>query len=490
MAVVRRNVWNLPPGDQTLLWYGRAIGEMQKRPITDPTSWRFQAAIHDYVRSSDPIAVPGEKLPPLRLRTRFWAQCQHGSWFFLPWHRMYLHFFEQIVAAAVVKLGGPQDWALPYWNYSATEPSRLLPEAFRHPTLPDGTPNYLHVAQRDPACNAGQPFADARDVALQTALTQADFAGSNADNFGGFPTNFSHNGPGPGRLERVPHGTIHVAVGGPAGWMGSFDTAGLDPIFWLHHANIDRLWAVWLTRDPGHHNPASLQWLSRTAFSFHDATVQIVTLRCADVVDTSALGYTYDDVSDPLAAPRPAARLAPRIPQTEVTMPESIPPELVGATETSFQVGNTPARIRVPTPAHATARKRLAAAVAAVAPAESIAAAPAGPPRVLLQLENLTAGGRANSYDVYVNIPAGAEPTQHPERFAGRLDLFGVAEASRATAQHPGSGLTYTLDISGIYHELSTAAGWDPEHIDVSLVPVRTWEGAPVTVGRVSLFFG
>jgi tyrosinase len=486
MARIRRNVLQLPSGDQTLLWYGRAIGEMRKRPITDPTSWRFQAAIHDYLRSSDPLAVQREKLPALTIRRRFWAQCQHGSWFFLPWHRMYLHFFEQIVAAAVVQLGGPRDWALPYWNYSAAASSRLLPPAFRNPTLPDSTPNHLYVAERDPDCNAGRQFADERDVALQTALTQAGFSSSNADNFGGFPTNFSHNGPGPGRLERVPHGTIHVAVGGPTGWMGGFNTAGLDPIFWLHHANIDRLWQVWLNRDSGHQNPNSLQWLSRTAFSFYDATQQVVTLRGSDVVDTSALDYTYDDVSDPLAERRPAARLAPRAPLTEVAMPESIPPELVGATETSFQVGNTPAQIRVPTPAHATARKRLAAAAA---PAESIAAAPAAEPRVLLQLENLTAGGRANSYDVYVNIPAGEEPTQHPERFAGRLDLFGVAEASRATAQHPGSGLTYTLDISSIYHELSTAADWDPQHIDVSLVPVRKWAGATVTVGRVSLFF-
>ena len=122
-------------------------------------------------------------------------------------------------------------------------------------------------------------------------------------------------------------------------------------------------------------------------------------------------------------------------------------------------------------------------------PLESVAVAAAAQPRVLLQLENLTAGGRANSYDVYGNISAGEEPTQHPEPFAGRLDLSGVAEASRATAQHPGSGLTYTLDISSIYHELSTAADWDPQHIDVSLVPVRKWAGATVTVGRVSLFF-
>src|SRR5690242_2937381 len=109
MARIRRNVLQLPSGDQTLLWYGRAIGEMRKRPITDPTSWRFQAAIHDYLRSADPLAVQREKLPALTIRRRFWAQCQHGSWFFLPWHRMYLHFFEQIVAAAVVQLGRSEE---------------------------------------------------------------------------------------------------------------------------------------------------------------------------------------------------------------------------------------------------------------------------------------------------------------------------------------------------------------------------------------------
>src|SRR6476469_7817135 len=160
-------------------------------------------------------------------------------------------------------------------------------------------------------------------------------------------------------------------------------------------------------------------------------------------------------------------------------MPNPVPPELVGATETSFQIKNAPAHIRVPTPSpvRAAARTRLAAAAAATEP------------RVLLQLENLTARGRANSYDVYVNITDGEEPHRHPERFVGRLDLFGVAEASRATNQHPGSGLTYTLNITDIYYALSTQAGWDPENIKVSLVPVRQWQGATVTVGRVSLFF-
>jgi hypothetical protein len=105
-------------------------------------------------------------------------------------------------------------------------------------------------------------------------------------------------------------------------------------------------------------------------------------------------------------------------------------------------------------------------------------------------LENLTAPGRAISYDVYVNLSQGDDPAEHPEKLAGRLPLFGIAEASRAGAQHPGAGLTYTLDISSIYEGLRREPNWDPENIQVTFIPVADWEGAPVTVGRVSLFLG
>ena len=69
----------------------------------------------------------------------------------------------------------------------------------------------------------------------------------------------SFSGDESGLLEDTPHGGVHVLVGNDfdqfgnpvrAGWMGSFFTAGLDPIFWLHHANLDRLWQVWLELDP------------------------------------------------------------------------------------------------------------------------------------------------------------------------------------------------------------------------------------------------
>jgi Common central domain of tyrosinase len=75
-----------------------------------------------------------------------WNGCQHGNWFFLPWHRIYLYFFERIVRAAVTAAGGPTDFALPYWNYNLPSPGNTIPPAWRAPTLPDSTPNPLYLA--------------------------------------------------------------------------------------------------------------------------------------------------------------------------------------------------------------------------------------------------------------------------------------------------------------------------------------------------------
>ena len=42
--------------------------------------------------------------------------CPHGNWWFLPWHRAYLGWFERICR----ELSGNQDFVLPYWDWTAT----------------------------------------------------------------------------------------------------------------------------------------------------------------------------------------------------------------------------------------------------------------------------------------------------------------------------------------------------------------------------------
>lgn len=302
---IRRNILSLRVDDPIVDFYGQAIGAMKAKGIADPLSWRYQAAIHDYIRSQDPFAAASDALPPAAEQTRFWRQCQHGSWFFLPWHRMYLHFFERIVMAEVARLGGPRDWALPYWNYSASTAAARLPAAFRSPTLSNGSTNHLFVAQRHPDANGGGDFATAAETDIRSCLREASFAAtSGSAGFGGPQTAFEHSGGNIGSLEGVPHGSMHVAVSGPSanGFMGSFTRAPLDPIFWLHHCNIDRLWDVWLQRVNSHANPGGTNWLSDVPFSFHDAAGAIVEMRPVQVLSTIAapLEYVYDDTSDPL----------------------------------------------------------------------------------------------------------------------------------------------------------------------------------------------
>ena len=111
-------------------------------PLNDSTLTGRKRNPATGVFDADPFAIDGEPMPSAADRGRFWRACQHNSWFFLPWHRMYLHFFEKIVLGHVIRLGGPEDWALPYWNYSAPpETNMLVPLPFRDPAAFPGETN-------------------------------------------------------------------------------------------------------------------------------------------------------------------------------------------------------------------------------------------------------------------------------------------------------------------------------------------------------------
>ena len=122
------------------LAYANAVKAMQARPASDPTSWTFQSAIHGAYAAPPPGAD--------------WNQCQHQGWFFLPWHRMYLYFFERIVRAAVVAAGGPADFAIPYWNYDKPFPGNTIPIGVPHP---DAARRHAESAVPGVAAAPGQP---------------------------------------------------------------------------------------------------------------------------------------------------------------------------------------------------------------------------------------------------------------------------------------------------------------------------------------------
>lgn len=525
MSFVRRNVWTLPVGDETLLWYSKAIGKLKARPFDDPTSWLSLAAMHgldeEVWRKFGYIAA-GTTVPNGPQQRALWNQCQHLTWFFLPWHRGYLSAFEQIVRNAVVELGGPANWALPYWNYSADARSLELPKAFAQAKWPDGSQNHLHVPQRYGSAqipNVQTPLVlDPRVVTVAGTLAERFFEGSasgGSAGFGGVKTAFWHGDEGDstfGVLERQPHGPVHVWVGGgfkgtglssdkfELGLMTNPDTAALDPIFWLHHANIDRLWKVWLRqkRRPNDDadvfaDPTDPDWLNGPQdrqFAMPDVDGTIYNFQPRDVLDTKApsLDYIYDDdAQEPEAidqvavrferlgaSPQVAVQLAGAV---KVAPPKS--PSLIGANSTTVRLNDDVVESKVKLDTGE--RQKLSRTLSVT---HGIAREP---DRVYLNLENVTSPSDAAIFYVYVNLPENIDPAQDTEHLAGTFSMFGVSKASNAAASS-GNGVTASFDITRIIDATYAATGLEDE-ISVKLVaavPGATSDA--ISIGRISIY--
>jgi hypothetical protein len=78
--------------------------------------------------------------------------------------------------------------------------------------------------------------------------------------------------------------------------MADFSTVGGDPLFYLHHANIDRIWESW--NRIGNSNPTDPKYLNRT-FAFGDRSGKRVDLPVSAGDRTAQLGYEYDSYEKP-----------------------------------------------------------------------------------------------------------------------------------------------------------------------------------------------
>jgi tyrosinase len=504
--VTRQNVWDLEDDwAEPILWYARGVRAMKARPLDDPLSWRFYGAIHGADRGLWQFfgyLGPNDTWPDLAVRNTYWAQCQHGSWFFLPWHRGYLRAFEDTVRAAVVAEGGPADWALPYWNYFKSGQNEL-PRAFASATWPDGQDdNPLFVEQRYGPDALGPVFVDLAQVDLN-AMSEPAFTGvatGGSTGFGGVSTGFEHSGTPHGALEDQPHDPVHGLVGGVGededgtirfGLMSTPDSAGLDPIFWLHHANIDRLWEVWRRHPATHTDPTSRRWVDEL---FERAFVMPVpapsgqgseawTYTAGEMSDLGTLGYTYDDLDNagdaPPAAPRRRTELAgPATPAArETPAGGSRDVELIGANSGALTVGNdgVDTDVRLDPAARDTVRA-------------SLEATDAASDRVFVNLENIRSTVDGIVLAVYVDAPGQADGG-HPERLAGHVALFGVRKASLIDGEMAGNGVTKVLEITSVVDDMHLDATFDVASLLVRIVPTgRIPDRAEVTVGRVSIY--
>ena len=246
-VVVRRDVTS-PEAQADLEAYAQAVEAL--KAASGSVTWQEQALIHQ-------------------------NHCPHGNAFFLPWHRGYLHYFERICR----ELSGKADFALPYWNWST---QATIPAPFWQGTLNDTT---RRIGQNTPM----PPGAVGQSV-IDSILAITDFQTFGSvyvtDDCASDP--FQRSRCGTGELEGIPHNTVHGFIGGN---MGTF-MSPLDPIFWLHHCNVDRLWMEW---NQNNQNPNNPDW-SGFVFeqNFVDPEGQPQDISVEQTFSTQALGYRYD----------------------------------------------------------------------------------------------------------------------------------------------------------------------------------------------------
>ncbi|KAJ6850522.1 polyphenol oxidase, chloroplastic [Iris pallida] len=312
---IRRPAHRLALDTEYLAKYNKAVAIMKRLPPDHPHSWHRQSQIHCIYCNGAYYQAGAAADVPFMI---------HESWLFFPFHRFYVYFHERILG----KLIGDDTFALPYWNYDSPDGMPIpdiymkgelhdMKRATRHlppaPVAIDYTPDKLDLVDEPPAAEQ-----TATNLAL---LYQHMVSGaSKPELFMGCKLRPGDGAcSGMGTVEAAPHNSVHLWVGNASTPeyedMGTLYAAARDPVFFAHHANLDRLWAVW-RRLRGYHGSRpefdDPQWLD-SHFYFHDENADLVRVRVRDAIDMDRLGYAYEEVDLPWLDARPKPSVAPEL---------------------------------------------------------------------------------------------------------------------------------------------------------------------------------
>jgi hypothetical protein len=321
---------NGPDGAKRLASLEKAVAKVRSldnSPVDSANfrrSWRYWANIHGYLGPNSKFRTvdfqkdrlntldlsqflpyllgtadkPGfqDQTPPDAVANAVWATCQHSpqgrQLNFFGWYRMYLYYFERVL----------------------TDPDQTaLPDAFQNPSSP------LYELRRSEALNEGSATPNPEIANIDGPLTT--------------DTSFLQY---EGDIERGVHGNVHCSVGQtcPIPVMGLVGVAANDPIFYEHHANIDRMWSCWQHAHPDE-KPGDWQ---DEEFSFVDEKGALVKRPVKDFLNTRVLGYLYDNESICIRTPAANIAVAQTAGPEQAPSAASTPPISLNATTTLVDI--------------------------------------------------------------------------------------------------------------------------------------------------------
>jgi tyrosinase len=393
--------------------------------------------------------------------------CPHGDWYFLPWHREFVIMYEQ----AVRSVTGHPKFAMPYWDWTV---DRTIPQAFIDPTY-KGKPNALYVAGRT-LTTSNWPLKDSivGPAVISKIYSETDFQAfgtSKNPSQTNLDMSWVVKGGGiQGTLERTPHNNIHNFIGKYMPSAGS----PRDPIFMMHHGNIDRIWAYW--NGLGRSNLSGMStsdqnlWLNmnfKNNYLKPDGTPYSAVVK--DLQNTIALGYTYDNLPK---APDKKVFDAERAKRLHALF------AVAGEKVQGLQV------LRAPNSAAATAatplRKEATFPKMGAAMAAPVAEGQRGP-EVYALIRNMKVSPDTEAVRVFVNAPNVTAST--PDTDPHFVDQIGILQHSEHDVSHkaPPSAL---IDLTPTLRNLAKLGELKGDTISVLLLPVQR-EGAAAAKASV-----
>lgn len=301
----------------------------------DPMSFYSISAIHGQPYVTWDNNGPCEGCDPA-------GYCTHQSTLFPTWHRAYVALFEQALvdnAIAVAEqytgndreryMTAAQNLRVPFWDWAA------LPQDGENPFPDMFTVESVFVNSPNGPMNISNPltgyhfkeyeqhdFIGGDDMERKPQFTQSNrrqlrsdlwttlSSGQTYNNFSTEALAANNGNFNPSSLEAL-HDNIHVLTGGH---MAIVPQAAWDPVFWLHHTNVDRIFAIYQAA-------YSDKWLTETAevgstYFYTQGTVQDASSNLEPfhqtsegqywnpdaLRDTRELNYVYDDLEEQGAA--------------------------------------------------------------------------------------------------------------------------------------------------------------------------------------------
>jgi polyphenol oxidase len=462
---IRKSVFELSSAEITRL--KAAYAALRNVYRDDPRSWYSQGLVHCWYCSGALDNLNGMEI--------------HGGWWFLAWHRAYLYFHERILGNLI----GDPTFALPYWDWdSCTDNVNDMTGRNRFPGevygFPGESSNPLHDASRSAGPNDRIPPIYLGPTLMKPIMSAASFPEFGGSGNQELPRRTPAEGDAQqmGQIEQTPHGMVHVwttdptfASNTPVPNMGALASAAFDPVFFAHHANIDRLWDVWM-QTTGHANPNNGRWLQQY-FLFYDHLQTWTGILINQTTDAEAsLSYRYQPPSWPAAPPAgpvpmtaPAPRIAPRFAEAAPLSAPLI--ELSTGTQPKILLPQ-PTTVQVAVP------QQVKAGMTALA-------APASIQKLVLRIDGVEIpADRRVIVQVYVNRPDITAAARSPER--GYVGSIVIVPSTAARAGHVHGAVQRNFGFSLAPELAASLAAQD--NISVTLVPVTGTTGAPPEIFR------